>query len=63
VTHLHCNCVRTPVHIRRGEPKQAKSRADEAILAAVVLHHPISVIATVEFNGQTLNAIKQVLSA
>jgi hypothetical protein len=63
VTYLHCNCVRTPVHVRRSEPKQAKSGADEAILAAVVFHHPIPVIATVEFNGQTLNAIKQVRSA
>jgi len=63
VTYLHCNCLRTSVHVRRGEPKQAKSGADEAILAAVVFHHPIPVIATVEFNGQTLNAIKQVRSA
>ena len=63
MTNLHRNRFGTPVHVRRGETEQSKSGPDKAILAAVVFRHPIPMIAAVEFNGQTLNAIKQVRPA
>jgi hypothetical protein len=63
VTYLHRNRFGTSVHVRRSETEQAKSGADKAILAAVVFHHPIPVIAAVEFNSQTLNAVKEVRPA
>jgi hypothetical protein len=40
-----------------------KAGADEAILAAVVVNQPITVVAAVVFDCQTLMAIKQVWTA
>ena len=63
MTYLHRNCFRSPVDIRRSEAEHAKSRADEGILAAVVINHSIAVISAVVFDCQALNAIKQVWTA
>lgn len=63
LAYLHHNCIGSPEHIRRREAEQAQSRADEAILAAVVINEPIAVVAAVVFNGKALTAIEQVWAA
>jgi hypothetical protein len=60
VAHLHRDEVWVPVYVCRSEPEEAKPRADEAILAAVVVNQPIAVVAAVIFDCQTLQAVKQV---
>jgi len=57
---LHRDEVWVPVYVCRSEPEEAKPRADEAILAAVVVNQPITVVAAVVFDRQALQAIKQV---
>ena len=63
VPYLHRNYVGSPVDIRCSEAKQPKAGADEAILAAVVINHAITVITAVVFDCQALIPIKQVWTA
>jgi hypothetical protein len=63
VTYLHCNRAGSSVHVRCGEAEQAKPGADEAVLAAVVINQPVTVVAAVVLDCQALLAIKQVWSA
>src|SRR5579872_4720174 len=61
--YLDRNCVRTPVHISSSESEQAKARTDETILAAVVIHDSITMIAAVVFDGQAPLVIEHVRPA
>jgi hypothetical protein len=63
VAHLHRDEVRVPVYVCRSEPEEAKPGADEAILAAVVVDQPITVVAAVVFDCQAMESIKQVWTA
>ena len=63
MTHLHDNRIRSPIHIRCTEPEYSKSRADEAVLAAVVVGKPIAMVTAVILDGQALKAKKQVWAA
>ncbi len=63
LTYLHCNRVGAPEYIGCSEAEQAESGADKAILAAVVINQPITVVAAVVLDGQALKAIKQVWTA
>jgi hypothetical protein len=58
--HLHENRIWSPVHIRCSEAEQAKARADEAVLAAVVVNQAITVVAAVIFDCQALTAIEKI---
>ncbi len=63
VAHLHRDQVRIPIYVCRGEAEQAKAGADEAVLAAVVIHQPIAVVAAVVFDCQAVKSIEQVWPA
>ncbi|HEY8864317.1 MAG TPA: hypothetical protein VIO37_09120 [Candidatus Dormibacteraeota bacterium] len=63
MTNLQCNSIGSPVHIGGSEAKQAKAGTDEAVLAAIVINQPITVVAAVVFDCQALNRIKQVWAA
>ena len=63
VPHLHCDRIGTSVYVCCCETEQAKSGADETVLAAVVIDKPISVIAAVVFDGQAVPAIEEVRTA
>ena len=63
LTHLHRNYFGSPVHVRCSESEQAKAGADEAVLAAVVIHQPIAMVGAVVFDCKTLKSIKQVWTA
>jgi hypothetical protein len=60
VSYLQRDQIRVPVDVCRSEAEQAKAGADEAILAAVVVNQPITMVAAVIFDSQALQAIKQV---
>ncbi len=60
ITDLRHNRIGRSVDVRRGEAKQPKARANEAVLAAIVRDQAIAVVAAVELDGQALRAIKQV---
>ena len=61
--NLHRNCFGGAVHVGCGEAEQAKAGADEAVLAAVVLDHSITMVAAVIFDCQALTRIEQVGAA
>jgi hypothetical protein len=63
VAYLHRDQIRVPVDVCRGESEQAEAGADKAILPAVVIYQPITVIAAVVLDGQALKAIEQVGTA
>ena len=55
---MHRDEVWVPVYVCRSEPEEAKPRADEAILAAVVVNQPITVVAAVVFDCQAVKSIE-----
>lgn len=63
VTYLHRNCIGSRVYVRGGEAEQAKPGANQAVLAAVIVHQPITVVAAVIFDCEALTGIKQVGTA
>lgn len=63
VTYLHHNQIGSPVYIRCSKSEHPKAGGHEAILAAVILNQPITVVAAVVFDCQALKAIKQVWTA
>ncbi len=63
MTYLHRNRIGRSVYIRCSEAEQAKARADEAILAAIVINQPITMVATVVFDRQVLKSVEKVWSA
>ena len=61
--NLHRDQIRTPVYIRCREAQETKPGADEAILAAVVIDEPITMVATVVLDRQPLKPIEKVGTA
>ena len=63
MTDLHRNCIGSPVYIGCREAEQAIASADQAVLAAVVVNQPITMVAAVIFDCQALTPIEQVGTA
>ena len=63
VPHLHCDRIGTSVYVCCCETEQAKSGADETVLAAVVIDHSVTMVASVVFDRQTLLEVKKVWTA
>jgi hypothetical protein len=63
VTYVHDDHIGSSVYIRCGEAEQANAGADEAVLAAVVINQPITMIGAVVFDCQALMAVEQIWTA
>jgi hypothetical protein len=60
---LHHHGLGAPVDIGRRKAEQSEAGANESILAAVVIDHPITMVAAVEFDRQIVSAIEQIWPA
>ena len=63
MTYLHRNRIGGSVYIRCSEAEQSKARADEAILAAIVINQPITMVAAVVFDRQLVKSVEKVWTA
>jgi S-methylmethionine-dependent homocysteine/selenocysteine methylase len=62
VANLRHDSFGRPVYIGCREAEQPIAGANEAILAAVVIHKPVTVVVAVIFNCQALIAVEQIWS-
>jgi hypothetical protein len=63
MAHLHRDEIRSPVHIRRGEPQQAEPGPDKAVLAPIIFDHSVAVVAAVVLDREAPLWIDQVWPA